>query len=1302
MPFTHLHVHTHYSLLDGFSNIKKLVKRAKELGMSSLAITDHGTMFGVIEFYRAAKAAGIKPIIGLEAYISPRGMADKDAQLDKRANHLILLAENDTGYKNLLQIASAAQLSGFYYHPRIDKEFLKAHSEGLIASSACLKGEIPSKIMERGNEAAREALDWYMGVFGPERFFLELQRHDIRELDDVNRNLVDLRERYNARFIATNDVHYIERADARSQDILLALQTGAVLSDASRFHMQGDSYYLRSPQEMAQLFSDFPEALTNTEEIAERCNVDLDPKGYHLPLFEVPDGYTPETYLRELCETGVRQRYHEKADDPQVRERLDYELGVIHRMGFDAYFLIVWDLCRFARDKGIWYEARGSAAGSIVGYVLNITLVEPLAHGLLFERFLNPDRISMPDIDLDFQDDRRADIMQYCANKYGYGHVSQIITFNTMAARGAIRDVGRVMGIDLGQVDRIAKMIPQIPSKPVTIRDALNTIPEMREIYESGEDMRRLIDTAADMEGVARNAGTHAAGVVISDLPLVDYVPLHRPTKETKNAEDTPIKTVAQFEMSIIDHLGLLKVDFLGLATLTIMQKTSDLIFKRHGIRLNLANIPLDDPETYEFMAKGFTAGVFQLEGAGMTRFLMQMRPTKLDHIIAMVALFRPGPMDFIPAFIRRMHGQEKIVYAHPLLEPILGETYGFAIYQEQVMQASMQLGGFTASEADVLRKIISKKIASELKGQHVKFVEGAVKKGIPRDIAEQIFTDWEGFAHYGFNKSHAADYGVIAVETAYLKAHYPLEFMTALLSQSKSESEKVAIYVADCRAMGIEVFLPDINASGWDFEIEEHQGSPAGIRFGLGAVKNVGAGPVEMIVAERQSGRFRDINDFARRVDIRKVGRRALESLVRAGTLDQFGERRALLESLDQLSAISESHFKAKDTGQMTFFGNIAGLEEEIRLARLTPLDAREKLEMERDLLGFYMSDNPLNAYMPALRKSVTHYTGQLRDTDHQSKVVVGGRALSHRTTMTKKGQEMAFAVLEDLQGTVELVIFPKAWQKAKELIRSNEVVLVAGKLDNSQADAEKTETENPDAEKEKKFRDGPKVLVDSMEPVPIIPEDAAPADLLPEDLAGSGSFDPELETEFVLPDNLEPNHGINDHKRPAYPLEQPPALQTAEAGSAVKKDAARAMAGVAQAMEEAAEEQSMIDEAIVATKSAIDVTGLAGTFIVEPAPVVVMETRADAQPEAYMPQGPTLVVSLVSCGSKERDNRRLKQIHGILTSMPGSDRFAFLCKENGSVFRLDFPNERTAISENLLRELRGMLGDVNVAVEE
>jgi len=1268
MPFTHLHVHTHYSLLDGFSNIKKLMKRTKELGMSSIAITDHGTMFGVIEFYRSAKAAGVKPIIGLEAYTSPRGMKDKDAQLDKRASHLLLLAENDTGYKNLLQIASAAQLDGFYYHPRVDREFLQTHSEGLIASSACLKGEIPTKIMERGSEAAREALEWFMGVFGSDRFFLELQRHDIRELEDVNKSLVELRQRYNARFIATNDVHYVERTDARSQDILLAIQTGAMLNDPSRFRMQGDSYYLRSPAEMADLFADIPEALTNTEEIAERCNVDLDPKGYHLPLFEVPEGYTTESYLRELCEEGIHQRYQGRADDPQVRQRVDYELGVIHKMGFDAYFLIVWDLCRYARERNIWYEARGSAGGSIVGYVLDITLVEPLGHGLLFERFLNPDRISMPDIDLDFQDDKRAEIMEYCAGKYGYDHVAQIITFGTMGARGAIRDVGRVMDIPLSEVDRITKMIPQIPSRPVSIRDALVSEQDLKDVYDGDETLRDLIDAAADLEGVVRNAGTHAAGVVISDLPVIEYVPLHRPTS---NSDDVPIKTVTQFEMSIIDHLGLLKVDFLGLATLTIMQKASDQIFARHGVRYNLGNIPLDDPATYEFIGKGFTAGIFQLEGAGMTRFVVQMQPTKLDHIIAMVALFRPGPMDFIPSYINRMHGREKIEYRHPMLEPILSETFGYAIYQEQVMQAAMQLGGYTAGEADGLRKVISKKMTAELQPHHVKFVEGAVAKGIDREIADQIFTDWEGFAHYGFNKSHAADYGVIAVQTAYLKAHYPLEYMTALLSQSRNESEKIAVYIADCKVMGIEVLPPDINHSGWDFEIEERAGKPAAIRFGLGAVKNVGQNPIDLIVEVRQSGTFHDINDFARRVDIRKAGKRALESLIRVGALDGFGDRRSLLEGLDGISAISESHFKAKDSGQLTFFGNIEGLEEEIRLPKLTSLDPREKLEWERELLGLYLSDNPLNAYLPALRSMVTHFSGQLKEAEHRSQVVVGGMASTYRTTMTKKGQEMAFAVLEDIQGTVELVIFPKAWQKSKELIRNNEVVLVRGKVDTD--------------------KDSPKVLVDSLELVQILQGDAQANELPVEELAGKPAMpgEPDLETDFILPDNFEPEDGINDRKAAAYQASASPAKREIahETGKTSPKDLTNEP------------QLAVVTEAILEVVNISTVSASAGEGA---APVVVVETPLESRPEPLASQGPTLLVSLVSCGSRERDNRRLKQIYGVLTSVPGADRFAFLCKENGHSYRLEFPNDHTAISDSLLRELKGMVGEVNVAVEE
>ncbi len=1243
MSFVHLHVHTHYSLLDGFSNIKKLVTRTKELGMPAVAITDHGTMFGVVEFYNAAKEAGVKPIIGLEGYLSTRGMTDKDAQFDKRSNHLLLLAENNTGYQNLLKLASAAQLEGFYYHPRFDKDLLQQHAEGIIATTACLKGEVPTKILERGNEEAQKALDWYMEVFGPDRFFLELQRHEIQELEDVNKNLYELKRRYNAKFIATNDVHYVDKADSRGQDILLAIQTGALLSDPTRMRMSGDSYYLKPPAEMAALFADFPEALSNTLGIADRCNVNLDKEGYHLPLFTVPEGYTPETYLREICEEGLRDRYHEHSDDPDVRERLDHELGVIHTMGFDAYFLIVWDLCRYAREKNIWYEARGSAAGSIVGYALGITLVEPLKHGLIFERFLNPDRINMPDVDLDFQDDKRAEIMEYCANKYGYDHVAQIITFGTLGARAAIRDVGRVMDVPLGEVDRIAKLIPNIPGRPTSIRDALEQVSSLKEVYESADYLRDLIDAAANMEGVVRNAGTHAAGVVISDRPVVDYVPLHRPTS---NSDDVPIKTVTQFEMSIIDHLGLLKVDFLGLSTLTIMQHACDMIHERHGITYNLNNIPLDDADTYEFLGKGLTAGVFQLEGAGMTRFLVQMQPTKLDHIIAMVALYRPGPMDFIPGYIRRMHGEEEISFRHPMLEPIMGETYGFAIYQEQVMQAAIQLGGFTPGEADSLRKVISKKQTEKLAGYHKKFVEGAVEKGIERKTAEDIFNDWEGFAHYGFNKSHAADYGVIAVQTAFLKNHYPLEYMTALLSQSKNESEKVAFYIADCRAMEIEVLPPDVNASCWDFSIEDRGDQPSAIRFGLGAVKNVGQGPVEVICEARESVPFKDINSFARRVDLRKVGKRALESLIRVGALDEFSERRSLLEGMDTINAISESHFRAKESGQLSFFGNVEGLEEEIRLPSISSLDPREKLEWERELLGLYLSDHPLSAYQSILKNSITHYTGQLMEAEHQSQVAVGGIITNLRTIMTRKGQEMAFATLEDIQGAVDLVIFPRTWSHHQKLIRNNEVMLARGKVDTDRAE--------------------PKVLVDSMEVIQLTHQLGSVPDVIPE------------------PPDL-------------YPYEEFMEVDIEPMGNAVVQKAGSQSNG-----------RTASAPVTEKSKSVVPLNGNAEPDSMRIADDISKYPKsglATRKPLNNLDLGTgdkhTVVIQLMSTGDRDRDKRRMSQIYGVLTSVPGNDQFAFVCRENGNTFRLDFPNDSTSVNPTLITELKGMVGEPNITVE-
>jgi DNA polymerase-3 subunit alpha len=1055
MSFVHLHVHTEYSLLDGFSNIRKLVERTHEMGMPGIAITDHGTMFGVIEFYNAATQAGLNPIIGLEAYMAARSMREQNPE-DKRSTHLLLLAENETGYKNLLKLASTAQLEGFYYYPRVDHTLLEAHSEGLICTSGCMSAEIP-RLLAQGNPAAAERqLKWYYDLFGSENFFIELQQHNIPELPAVNRQLLELAKRYNLRTVATNDIHYIEQRDAHLQDIMLCIQTGSLLSDPRRMRMTDNSYYLRSPEEMQALFGETPEAISNTLLINERCKIDLGFKGYHLPQFEVPEGYTADSYLRQLCEEGLTRRYGERATDPAVRARLEHELQIIHKMGFDTYFLIVWDLCRYARQQGIWYNARGSGNGSIVAFCLDITLVEPIHHGLIFERFLNPGRISMPDIDLDFRDDCRSEMLNYAANKFGDDRVAQIITFGTLGARAAIRDVGRVQDIPLSEVDKVAKVIPNIPGKPVTLHEALETIPEFKQMYDSEGYLRELIDTAANMEGVVRNAGTHAAGVVISDRPLVEYVPLHRPTGAAATLSgESPIKTVTQFEMGVLDSLGMLKVDFLGLSTLTIMARACELILKRHDIRFTLGNIPTDDPETYAMLGRGETAGVFQVEGSGMRRWLMQMKPSAVEHVIAMVALFRPGPMDFIPAFIRRMHGEEPVEYRHPLLEPIFKETYGFPVYQEQLMQAVMQLAGYTPPEADDLRKAISKKIKDKLLKHREKFVRGAVKHGIDEQTAGEIFDDWEEFARYGFNKSHAADYGIIAVQTGYLKCHYPEEYMTALLSVSQSDNDKVALYVADCRRMGIDVKPPSVNVSGWDFTIEDQPDGKITIRFGLGAVKNVGHGPVDIILEQRGEHPFSDINDFARRVDLRSVGKRAAEALVKVGALDMFGPRAALLSILDQIISISTSHFKAADAGQLSMFGASSGLSDEIILPRMAQeVNRREVLDWERELIGLYVSDHPLSPVMDVLAQVVTHFSGQLSEASPGDKVRVAGIVTRVRPHTTKNGKSMGFVTLEDVQGNIELVVFPKTWERTWEMFEVDAVVLVDGKVDAQSGD--------------------------------------------------------------------------------------------------------------------------------------------------------------------------------------------------------------------------------------------------------
>jgi DNA polymerase-3 subunit alpha len=1305
MSFAHLHVHTEYSLLDGFSNIKKLVQRVKEMEMPAVAITDHGTMFGVINFYKAALEAGVKPIIGMESYMATRGMQDRDPKLDRSSYHLLLLAENETGYKNLLQIASASQLEGFYYSPRVDHDFLAAHAEGLICTSGCMSAEIPRALVEGRSEEAVRRMNWYYDVFGPDHFFLELQQHNIKEITDLNRSLVQLGARYSAKFVATNDVHYINPDDARLQDILLAIQTQALLSDPSRMRMTDDSYYLRTPQEMSKLFAEVPEALSNTLLIAERCNVDLGFKGYHLPEFPVPEGYTAETYLLYLCQEGAKKRYGERAGNPEVQERLAYELGVVHKMGFEAYFLIVSDLCRYAREKGIWYNARGSAAGSLVAYVLQITLVNPLQHDLLFERFLNPGRISMPDIDLDFQDDRRAQMLEYCTNKYGSDKVAQIITFGTMGTKAALRDVGRVMDIPLNEVDRVAKLVPFVAGHGTTMEDALQ-IPEFKEAYDTQPHLHELIDVAARMEGTVRNAGTHAAGVVISDKPIVEYLPLHRPTS---GSEETPIKTVTQFEMGVLESLGMLKVDFLGLITLTVMQRACEMIEKRHGKRLHLNNIPLDDPKAFELLGNGQTAGVFQVEGGGMTRYLVQMKPTRLDDIIAMVALYRPGPMQFIPDYIARMHGEAQVEYRHPSMAPIFDSTYGIPVYQEQLMRAAVELAGYSPSESDELRRAISKKKKQEIEKHRRKFVAGAVKHGMPRDTAEAIYTDWEEFARYGFNKSHAADYGVIAVQTAFLKANYPAEYMAALLSASAGLTEKVALYAADARSLGVPILPPDINASGWDFQIEDIDGKP-NIRFGLGAIKNLGQAAMEVVLAEREkNGRFKDLSDFARRVDMRGLGKRGLECLVKVGALDAFGGRVALLASLDRLTAISTNHFRAVESGQMSLFGAATGVDETVTLPDVHNADKGEMLAWERELIGLYLTDHPLTPYQQGLAQIVTHFSGQLGEAPNQEKVKVAGLITTVRPYVTKAGKPMGFATVEDIQGNIELVLFPRTWEKTREQLTIGTVIIVDGKVD---------ATNTP-----------PKILVDAIRTDVQAAIEQATSGMAANPGPGSSGPPPKRNPQpaavarppskpsaarqvadqrpaVATPDDSSPPPP--DNFPAGWDAEWQPSFENAEIATRVEPGESGRGLPRSETVTEARPEKGQP----LPTSSTSSAETLRPAQKATPTPAAVKPLETHVLPSLYIPLAQTevnrehpprqITVMLRSTGDRERDKRRIRTIYGTLISFHGRDRFSFHIFEDGKGFLMDFPGETTRVCDDMLARLRKLTGEENWRVED
>jgi len=1030
-PFVHCHLHTEYSLLDGHSRIAPLIAKAKQLGMPAISVTDHGAMYGVVDFYVKAKEAGITPILGVEAYVAPRTLQDRDPRLDANAFHLVLLAVSEEGYRNLIKLTTTAHLNGFYYKPRIDKELLARHSAGLIGLSGCLKGEVTQAILRGDLAGARTLAGQYADIFGPRHFYLEVQSHGIPEQQQNIAGMRTLARDLELPLVATNDVHYVEKDESDAQDALMCIQMNINLDTSDKPRMGGmPEFYLKSGDEMARVFTELPQALGSTLEIAERAAFELGLGSIKLPHFPVPEGETPESYLRNLCEAGLRQKY--AAGAPEARQRLEYELSIIERMGFAPYFLIVQDFVNFAKRNGILTTVRGSAAGSLVLYALNVTDVDPIGYRLPFERFLNAARVTMPDIDVDFMDSRRDEVIRYVMDKYGHDHVAQIITFGTMGARQAVRDVGRVMGLSYGDVDRIAKLIPF----NATLDDAVRSEPELSGAAEENPQIDRLLDLARKLEGVARHASTHAAGVIISRDPLTDHVPIQKATNGDV--------VMTQYDMNAVERIGLLKMDFLGLANLTILDTAMTIIKKIRGITIDLKAIPLDDRKTFELLSAGETVGIFQLEGAGMTRYLKDLRPTSIQDIMAMVALFRPGPMANIPSYIRRKHGQEPITVLHPVLEPVLRETYGVMVYQEDVMAVAQAAAAFSSSEADVLRYAIGKKIRDKLQQQRAKFIAGCVTQGLPASIAEQIFELFEPFARYGFNRAHAACYGLIAYYTAYLKANYPVEYMAAVLSSEAGTPDKVAAAVAETQRMSISVLPPDVNES-----LEKFAVVGDAIRFGLSAVKNVGLGSVEAILqAREEGGPFSSLLDLLERVDPRAVNKRALDSLIKAGALDSIGGRAQMLALLDSSLDAALRLQRERASGQTGLF-EMAAEAEAPEAIQVEEFSKEELLQMEKEMLGLYISDHPLRHVHAALTARVNVALHQLLELSDKATVVVGGIITGVKRTTTKSGSAMAFLTLEDLTGSCEVIIFPKTYEQVHFLLKRDSVIIVRGKLD-------------------------------------------------------------------------------------------------------------------------------------------------------------------------------------------------------------------------------------------------------------
>lgn len=1044
--FVHLHVHSEYSLLDGASRIEKLAGQAARLGMSALALTDHGVMYGAVPFYKACKANGIKPIIGCEMYVTTGSMRTKATRQEQPTHHLILLAKNAAGYRNLMRLCSDAHLHGFHYKPRTDLEQLALHAEGLICLSSCLGSEISQHLLHDRREEAKAAALRFRGMFGDD-FYLEIQDHGMLEQKKVMQEMIALARETGIPLVATNDVHYVQAEDHVMQDVLICIGTGKTVDDPDRLKFHTEQMYLKSPQEMARLFAHAPEALDNTVLIAEKCSLELEFGRSILPEYRpIPEGVTTESYLRRLCEEGLERRYADKPEwgDPGFRaglgERLRYELDVIGNMGYSDYFLIVWDFIRFAHEKGIVTgPGRGSSTGSLVAYVLRITDVDPIRYGLLFERFLNPERVSMPDIDIDFSDERRDEVIDYVVDKYGTEHVAQIITFGTMAAKAAVRDVGRVMNLPYHEVDRAAKMIPN--QLGITIEEALRLNPELKELCAKHEGTARLVEMAMKVEGLPRHASTHAAGVVISREPLTEYVPLQ---------EGAGSVALTQYSMEHLEAIGLLKMDFLGLRYLSIIERTLKWIREQHGVQVDFQNVSYEDPKTYELLSRGDTTGIFQLESPGMRRVLKELKPSTFEDIISVNALFRPGPMEFIPKYIQAKHGHIQVEYPHPDLEPILSDTYGIIVYQEQIMQIASKMAGFRLGEADLLRRAVGKKKREVLDEERAHFVAGSLKQGYTQADADKVYDMIVRFADYGFPRAHATAYAVLAFQTAYLKAHYPVDFMASTLASVMGNHRKVAEYVDECRKMGIEVLPPDVNISGIQF-------TPANgaIRFGLAAIKNVGTHAMESIIGERGERPYANLLDFCRRVDMRVCNKRVIESLIQGGAMDSLpGHRAQGIAVLDETAEAAQKWKKEREDLQLHLFGFTEETNWTIDIPEVRPYTPMQQLEFERELLGLYLTGHPLDAHEELMAEIEADPLHELQDYPDNADVLVPGMVLSGKPILTKKGLPMGFIELENRIAKVEVVLFPEVWKQASPFVQKGSALLVKARLQHQDED--------------------------------------------------------------------------------------------------------------------------------------------------------------------------------------------------------------------------------------------------------